>query len=52
MKKLSFLIQIFKIHFIADFKNVQNGRSFIVKNLLIKNICDVVERYKNFQNLL
>ena len=41
-----------KMHFCPNFKKLYKGHRFIVKNVLIKNICDVVELHKNSRNPL
>ena len=40
------------MHIRVNFKKIQKGRHFIVKNVQIKNICDTVEITKNSRNLL
>ena len=40
------------MHFLANFKKFSKDRRFIVKDVKIQNICDVVELHKNPRNLL
>ena len=40
------------MHFRANLKKFQRVRHFIVKNLVIKNICDVAELHTNLRNPL
>ena len=40
------------MHFCANFKEIEMGRRFFVKNMQIKNISDIVELRKNPGNPL